>query len=327
MRKNKKIGKPVIALIITALVFIVVAGLHLLGVFNLLENQTYDMRVRFWADTSFSRPSDEIVVILLDQDSLDWAQLERGWGWPWPRQAYAEIIDYMNLSGAKALAFDVLFSEPSVYRNARQDEIIENAVRALETAEAETSAPLSAEGTERQSGRPSRPDGAQSGERSRQGGSSRSAFRVAIDALHSLSAREDDDTFINSTRNYGHVVHTVMFSSQTGSVQSWPANANVPVFNPENFGSFYNQFSVIADEKAQFPIQGLIDATGALGSVTGIPDSDGIIRRIRPFTTFDGRAIPGLSSALLLISGKGNQLYFDSKTHTIDWEGITIPVR
>jgi len=326
MRKNKKIGKPVIALIITALVFIVVAGLHLLGVFNLLENQTYDMRVRFWADTSFSRPSDEIVVILLDQDSLDWAQLERGWGWPWPRQAYAEIIDYMNLSGAKALAFDVLFSEPSVYRNARQDEIIENAVRALETAEAETSAPLSAEGTERQSGRPSRPDGAQSGERSRQGGSSRSAFRVAIDALHSLSAREDDDTFINSTRNYGHVVHTVMFSSQTGSVQSWPANANVPVFNPENFGSFYNQFSVIADEKAQFPIQGLIDATGALGSVTGIPDSDGIIRRIRPFTTFDGRAIPGLSSALLLISGKGNQLYFDSKTHTIDWEGITIPV-
>ncbi|WP_461248780.1 CHASE2 domain-containing protein, partial [Treponema sp. R6D11] len=105
-----------------------------------MEYKSYDMRVRFWADSIYSRPSDEIAVILLDQDSIDWAQKERGWGWPWPRQAYAEIVDYMNISRAKSIAFDVIFSEPSVYRNAKQDEIIDNAVRNLEQAEAENAA-------------------------------------------------------------------------------------------------------------------------------------------------------------------------------------------
>jgi len=296
MASNRKIIKPFIALIITVLVFFVIAGLKLLGVFGFLENQSYDMRVRFWADTSYSRPSDEIVVILLDQDSLDWAQLERGWGWPWPRQAYAEIIDYMNLSGAKAIAFDVLFSEPSVYRNSRQDEIIDNAVNSLKEAESGDTA------------------------------LSRSAYRIAIDALQSLSAREDDAAFINAAKNYGNVVQTVMFSSQTGSVRNWPSGLDVPLFKPENFGRLLNQFSVIENEKAQFPIQGLIDSAAALGSVTGEPDFDGIIRRIKPFTAFDGRAMPGLSSALLLATGKSPQLFFNSKTNSIDWEEINIPV-
>ena len=321
MAGKKKIGKPLIAGIIIILVFLIIAGLHLTGAFNLLENQTYDMRVRFWADSSYSRPSDDIVVILLDQDSLDWANSERNWGWPWPRQAYAEIIDYMNLSGANALAFDVLFSEPSVYRNARQDEIIDNAVSTLVAAEMENS---DLPGEEVQSAGRQTP-GRQSGDR-RAGGGSRSAFRIAIDALQSLSAREDDDVFIKATENYGHVVHTVMFSSQTGSVQTWPSNIDVPLFQLENFGDFFNRFSVIANERAQFPIRGLMEATGALGSVTGIPDSDGIIRRIKPFTAFDGRAIPGLSSALLLMSGKGNQLFYNDKTNVIEWEGISIPV-
>jgi len=67
--RKKTIGKRITALIITVLVFFVITGLHLIGAFNLLENQTYDMRVRFWADTSFNRPSDEIIVILIDQGS------------------------------------------------------------------------------------------------------------------------------------------------------------------------------------------------------------------------------------------------------------------
>jgi adenylate cyclase len=89
MIKKIKLQKKFAALLIAGLVFAVIALLHLLGVFHYLENKSYDMRVRFWANSTFSRPSDEIVVILLDQDSIDWAQRERGWGWPWPRQAYA----------------------------------------------------------------------------------------------------------------------------------------------------------------------------------------------------------------------------------------------
>ncbi|MDR0320619.1 MAG: adenylate/guanylate cyclase domain-containing protein [Treponema sp.] len=323
MGKKIKIGKKLTALIITVLVFFVISCLHLLGVFHFLEYKSYDMRVRFWSETSFSRPSDEIVVILLDQDSLDWAQKEKGWGWPWPRQAYAEIVDYMNLSGAKSIAFDVIFSEPSVYRNAKQDEIIDNAVNALEEAaleNAERQATSPSGGRQSAGGR--QPQAETGGEAPRP----RTGFRIAIDALRSLSAREDDASFADASKNFGHVVQTIMFSSQTGSAFSWPVGLNPPLFQPENFGTMLERFSVGASERGQFPIPELRESAGALGSVTGIPDSDGIVRRLRPFTMFDGKAVPGLSSASLLVSGKGQQIFYNSKTEALDWDGISIPV-
>ena len=71
-----------------------------------------------WRAATLARPSpasDQITLILLDQDSLDWAQKENGLGWPWPREVYAAIIAFCQRSGAKSLAFDVLFTEPSSY--------------------------------------------------------------------------------------------------------------------------------------------------------------------------------------------------------------------
>ncbi|MCL2196509.1 MAG: adenylate/guanylate cyclase domain-containing protein [Treponema sp.] len=322
MAKKKQLKKQLIALIITGLVFITIAGLHLLGVFNFLEYKSYDMRVLFWADSTLSKGSDEIILIFLDQDSIDWAQQDRGWGWPWPRQAYAEMVNYMNQSGAKSMAFDVIFSEPSVYRNARQDEIIDNAVRELEEAEAQNAlTPSALRSTQSRAERSAGADG-----QPRVSGAGRSAFRTAIEALHSLSAREDDGSFINASKNFGRVVQTIMFSSQSGSYFSWPGGLNSPLFELSNFDSILERFSVGEDEQAIFPIEGIREAAGALGSVTGIPDSDGIIRRLRPFTLFDGRAVPGLSCASLVVSGKDRRLSFDNKTNIIDWEGVSIPV-
>ena len=321
MAAKIKIGKKLTALIFAGLVFFVITGLHLLGVFHFLEYKSYDMRVRFWADSIYGRPSDEITVILLDQDSIDWAQKERGWGWPWPRQAYAEVVDYMNLSNAHSIAFDVIFSEPSVYRNSRQDEIIDNAVKSLEQAETENVA-LPRNDAPRAAGERRQPRTDNSDGTSRRA----SVFRTAIEALRSLSARDDDNAYIRASKDFGRVVQTVMFSTQTGNVTSWPDDVKAPLFQPENFGSMLERFSVGKSEKAQFPIKGLRDAAGALGSVTGVPDSDGIIRRIRPFTLFDGKAIPGLSTASLVVSGRSRQLSYNKKTSSIEWEGVSIPV-
>ncbi|MCL2759385.1 MAG: CHASE2 domain-containing protein, partial [Treponema sp.] len=317
---KKKIGKKLTALIITGLVFLAITGLHLLGVFQFLENKSYDMRVRFWADSIYSRPSDEIILILLDDPSLEWAEQERNWGWPWPRQAYAEIVDYMNLSGAKSVAFDIIFSEPSIYRNSRQDEIIDSAIRTLEEAEAET-ASQQASGLVRQ---PRTDEERAEGTRERSAASL--ARRNAIDALLSLSSREDDASFINASVNYGNVIQAVMFSSQTGKTQTWPRGLNSPLFVTENFGDTLFNYSVGEDEKGLFPIIGLSEAAGALGSVTGIHDSDGVIRRLRPFTLFDGKAVPGLSAASFLVSGKSPLIFYDEKKQTIEWEEISIPV-
>jgi len=302
MAKKLKIGKKLSALIITVLVFAAITGLYLPGVFNFLEYKSYDMRVRFWAKPAYSRASDDIIVIVLDQDSLDWAQKERGWGWPWPRQAYAEIVDYMNLSGAKSLAFDVIFSEPSIYRNARQDEIIDNAVSMME--EVETSA------------------------NARQGrtGASRQSSRVVIEALRSLSARADDASFADAAKNYGRVVQAVVFSSQTGDARSWPQGLNTPLFQTENFGPLLEKFSVGEIERAQFPIPELRETAGALGSVTGLVDSDGIIRRVRFLSLFDNKAMPGFSAASLIASGYDRRISYDEKNREINWENYSIPV-
>jgi adenylate cyclase len=58
--------------------------------------------------------SPEVVVVTVDQPDLDFFQ-KQGVTWPWPRQLYAPLIDYCRWAGAKAVIFDVLFTEASSY--------------------------------------------------------------------------------------------------------------------------------------------------------------------------------------------------------------------
>jgi class 3 adenylate cyclase/CHASE2 domain-containing sensor protein len=255
-KTHKKANVKIAALIIIILVFAGISLLNLLGVFQFLENKSYDLRIRLLAD--FDRPSDDIIVILINQESLDWAQKERGWGWPWPRKAYAELLDYMKLGGANSAAIDIIFSEPSIY---------------------------------------------QAG---------------------------DDGAFIRAEREFGSVVQVVMISSQSGSAVSWPTESQAPLFETSGFGGFLDRFSRGGEGsrlgRAVFPIQGIRDGAAALGSATGFPDSDDVFRRLRLFTLFDGKAVPGLSAASLIVSGHDRRISFDSKNSTIKWGDFYIPV-
>jgi adenylate cyclase len=252
---RKKQNRKKAALMITVLVYLAVAALHLAGAFHFLEYKSYDLRVRLLAP--YSRPSDEIIVIVLDQDSIDWAQREKGWAWPWPRTAYAEVVNYMNISGAHSVAFDIIFSEPSMYQ-----------------------------------------DG-------------------------------DDAAFIQAEKKFGRTVQTVFFSRQTGNTRTWPEILDKPLFQPDNFGPLLHRFRITQAQNttgAQFPIQGLRDAAGALGSISARRDSDGIIRSLQLFTLFDGKAVPGLSAASVLASGGLPQIQYDQKNKTINWGTFSIPV-
>lgn len=83
------------------------------------EAKTWDWRVKILATPEKASP--QIKLIMLDQSSLDWGETENGLSWPWPREVYSTIINYCYMSGAKALAFDVLFTEPSKYGVADDD--------------------------------------------------------------------------------------------------------------------------------------------------------------------------------------------------------------
>ena len=77
------------------------------------EGKTWDWRANLLAKPG--KATDAIRLILLDQNSLDWGKRENGLGWPWPREIYTVILDFCRRQGAKAVIFDVLFTEPSIY--------------------------------------------------------------------------------------------------------------------------------------------------------------------------------------------------------------------
>jgi len=99
--------------------------LYTYGFFEPYELRTYDALCRLQAQRSPAPP--EVVLIVVDQGSLEAAQ-RQGIQWPWPRQMYAPIVQYCAAAGAKALAFDVLFDQPSSYGR-EDDQILGEALK------------------------------------------------------------------------------------------------------------------------------------------------------------------------------------------------------
>lgn len=90
---------------------VIALALWLGGSLDRWENTTWVWRVK-----QFARPSaatESIKIILLDQQSLDWGEEQNHWSWPWPREVYGPIIDFCRRGGARVIAFDVLYTEPS----------------------------------------------------------------------------------------------------------------------------------------------------------------------------------------------------------------------
>jgi len=304
----KKIGKKhhknlAALIIILALSGALIAG-HLAGLFNFIEYKLYDPRINLFANRSMK--SQDIILVLVDQPSIEWAREERGWGWPWPREAYAELVDYMNLGKAKSVVFDIIFSEPSIYSNARQNEIIEDVLKTRDMSKAASAV-----------------------------GEQQTALRLSMEALEKIEMLRDidDASFAEAASRYGRVVQGVNFSSQTGNVDALPSYLNKPFFKTENFDSAISKFDIANDYpdeaievRAQIPIEELGVTAAAVGAFTGRPDSDGIIRRSRLFTVFDGKAVPSLAVASLLASGYDNTISYDAQEKLIRWGEFNIPV-
>jgi adenylate cyclase len=107
---KKPIIRSVIVLIL-GITFVLSLGLSdlLLG----FELSTYDTRVRLLANPS--EATDDVVLILLDQQSLDWAADGLHIAWPWPRELYAVVTSFAHRAGVKSLVYDVLYPDPSIY--------------------------------------------------------------------------------------------------------------------------------------------------------------------------------------------------------------------
>lgn len=220
MAKNifrPKIRQALLAGLIAASIVLV---LWLSGRFESPEAKTWDWRCHFLAAPGVA--TDDIRLILLDQNSLDWAFQENGLTWPWPRELYGAIINYCRRSGAKAIAFDVLFSEPSKY------------------------------------------------------------------------GVEDDVAFGAAVYDFKRFAASIALSQTSGRHMSWPPAVPIPqweIAGLENWLKSSHPKKMVFP-RAFFPIPEISEKAAILCSVQSEPDSDGVYRKIRPFTVFNDHALP-----------------------------------
>ncbi|MDD5676875.1 MAG: adenylate/guanylate cyclase domain-containing protein [Kiritimatiellae bacterium] len=88
-------------------------GLWAFGALDKFEAKTWDWRVKIMAKPGPF--TGKIRLIFIDQQSLDWVNKEMALRWPWPREVYRPILEFCRRQGAKAVAFDMLYTEPSSY--------------------------------------------------------------------------------------------------------------------------------------------------------------------------------------------------------------------
>ena len=111
--KQKKI---VLALIFALFLAAILSVFYSLGVFKSLEFISADWRRNSLSPfklnpKSFPGSADKIVYIDVDQGSLD-AAMTDGISWPWPRDGYALVLEYVQYGGAKAVVFDMFMHSP-----------------------------------------------------------------------------------------------------------------------------------------------------------------------------------------------------------------------
>ena len=92
----------------TALVTVL---LYALGWLQGIESKTWDWRVRWLAKPG--EATQQVCTIAVDQNALDAAEDLIGITWKWPREVYSAILSFCKRGGAKAVAFDLVFTESS----------------------------------------------------------------------------------------------------------------------------------------------------------------------------------------------------------------------
>jgi adenylate cyclase len=91
------------------------AVLYLAGLLEPLEMLALDLRFRAAPRHASGSPAD-VVIVTVDQGSIEFVEERLRQRWPWPRQFHGKMIDYFKAGGARAVVFDLFFTEPDINR-------------------------------------------------------------------------------------------------------------------------------------------------------------------------------------------------------------------
>jgi len=92
---------------------LVVLVFDLFGYYDSFELRLFDFKTALTAD--YNKPDTNIVMVAIDDNSLEFFEKNEV-NWPWPREFYGVVLDYLKYAGAKAAIFDIHFSSKEIAR-------------------------------------------------------------------------------------------------------------------------------------------------------------------------------------------------------------------
>ncbi len=115
LSRRKQYWTLVLSLVTVVIVWLFSA----MGLFTRLDWADFDHRMHVFRDHAQLDP--QVAVVLIDEPSLQAMDPLVG-RYPWPRSVYADLIDYLAMGGARAVVFDILFTETEKERPAKAKE-------------------------------------------------------------------------------------------------------------------------------------------------------------------------------------------------------------
>ena len=112
LRRIQK-SRMLMALLVAGLSWLAYAAVQRSGAFDQAELITLDGR--FHVIPKIHHADTSIVLVAIDQNSLDFFE-RQSVRWPWPRQFYGLLVEYLRQAGARVIAFDVDFSSHDIDR-------------------------------------------------------------------------------------------------------------------------------------------------------------------------------------------------------------------
>ncbi len=101
-----------------SLIFIIIASvlvsILILFCYSDMENIFYDSLFNNFRE---SKIDDDPIIIAIDQNTLNKFSKNQQIIWPWPRDIYKPIVDYLTYCEVSVISFDILFTSPGIDRN------------------------------------------------------------------------------------------------------------------------------------------------------------------------------------------------------------------
>ncbi len=118
--KNKATHKRYIILIgiLATFISLLITGS---GIFKGLESKSIDW---LFLKRGEIKPESPVIIVAIDDESFK----EMPERWTWPRDFYATLINNLKKWGAKVIAFDIIYSEPTT-KNPKEDKLFSEAVK------------------------------------------------------------------------------------------------------------------------------------------------------------------------------------------------------